>query len=492
MKLLRNTLYSGIEVFLLVVSGLILTPVLINSIGTVQFGAFVFLSLISFTGMLSFLDFGMEGALINKISTFKSLKDNTLVRKVCFSGLIFYLIFALFVLFLVFAFDPFIVNKLVELKIQEQSAINSLFFVKLIVFFQFLSKAISAFLEGFQRYDILKLTSSFFILLQTILIIYLSLKNPSLEIIFKIIAIVTITRLSLLLLFSIFKENYSIYPHFDKEIWKSLIGFSLILFLSRLVGLIYNNSDKLIIFLLSNLSVLAGFDIANRFQNLLRNIVSVGVSALIPHIAERANDKNFNVHKEFITVTKSIFIILSPVSIILLIHAEMIIKLWVGAGFEDYSIFVSLFVVVLLINIPSSVISTFVVGLTKVSETIWIPVACSISRLILGIVLFNFIGLFGLLYAAIVCELIMCFFYVQWLFKSNFTISIFRTKSFYLFVIVNMIFILFNIVILNMSNLSLKLVLIFAAIIFTYTAYFIFILKQREKTTLMSIFRNVH
>lgn len=490
MKLLKNTIYSGIEVFLLIVSGLILTPILIHTIGTIQFGAFVFLSLLSFTGMLSFLDFGMEGALINKISTFKSLNENALVRKVCFSGLIFYFIFALLVTSLVLIFESLIINKLIDLGIEQKSAISSLFFVKLIIFFQFLSKAISAFLEGYQRYDILKITSSIFIFIQTILIIYFSFINPSLQIVFKIIALVTFIRLLFLLYLSIVIESYNISPHLNKDIWKSLVGFSLVLFLSRLVGLIYNNSDKLIIFLLSNLSVLAGFDIANRFQNLLRNIVSVGVSALVPYIAERNNDSKFDVQEEFINVTKNIFIIMLPISIALFIHAEAIVRLWVGPGFEGYSIFVSLFVLVLLINIPSSVISTFVVGLAKVSETIWIPITCSVARLILGLILFNYIGLFGLLFAAIFCEIIMCLLYIRWLYRSWTILTILNNK-FYLFLLLNLIFILININLINNNELLIKFFWILTSVFTLYASYFFVILKKNEKLALINIFRKL-
>ena len=89
-RLFDNTVFSSLDAFVLVVLNLVATPILISNFGVSEYGVFIFLSVFSTYGMLSFFDLGMEGSLLNYVARFDAAGDRDSIQDSLTISLLYY------------------------------------------------------------------------------------------------------------------------------------------------------------------------------------------------------------------------------------------------------------------------------------------------------------------------------------------------------------------------------------------------------------------
>lgn len=417
-RLFNNTLFTSIDYFVLVVLNLLATPILIKNFGIDGYGAFVFLSIFSIYGALSFFDLGMEGSIMNYVARFDAASEKKQLQDTLSISICFYALLGLLVASALYLAGDFITSRLIDQNaVMSRSVIlTSISIISMNIFLQFITLPFIAVLQGLRRFVITKGINSLMNILRYLLIIIAAIIYHRIDIAFWIILGLTSLRLLVLVFIFIFKlpQFRHMQVSFNPSLLKILFSYSSILFVNRLVGLLCNQVDKLLIWLYMAISNMTIYDVISRPANLLRLVLSIINSAVVPEIARlhHLNDLAA-IQKIYLNLVRYAYLVILPIIALLYVYVGDLLEIWVGQEFVAYS-YLSLILlsVYLILPIPS-IASTMVVGLEKVKQTIWIPVVSTIINLTLSFFLLNKIGLAGLLVATVCGELFAVYPYLR-------------------------------------------------------------------------------
>lgn len=405
-RLFNNSLITFVDYAVLVVLSLVATPFLIENFGIDGYGAFVFLSIFSIYGALAVFDLGMEGALMNFVARFQAAGERLKMHTAVNVSVIYYgLIGGLVGVGVYFASNVLASRLLDDQSMLDPVVVKSAITVVAInVFFQFLTIPLTAALQGMRRYVATKSVNSVMNVIRYVLVVGVAIAYHRIDAGFMVVLVLTFVRLAVLsyILLRRMPEFNGWRPSLDLSLFRTLFSYSSILFVTRIIGLVHNQSPKLLIWYFLPVSTMTVFDIVARPALLLRVIMGVVVSALIPEAARLHEQGNIAaVRKLYISLVRYAYLIVLPILAVLFVHIETLITVWVGQQFEPYAKLALILLASYLVAPISVVASTMVVGLEKVRQTIWIPIVGTSLNLLLSVILLQYIGLPGLLVGAL-------------------------------------------------------------------------------------------
>lgn len=304
--------------------------------------------------------------------------------------------------------------------LRRTTILTSITYISINIFFQFLTIPFTAILQGMRRFAATKGLSSIMNILRYLLVIIAAVTTGRIDIAFMIILGLTLVRLLALIAIFVFKTTQfrGMRVHFDLSLLRTLLNYTSILFISRIIGLIHNQIDKVLIWFYMALNSMTIYDVIARPSALLRLVMSVLNSAVIPEVARLHELKDIAAIRDlYIRLVRFAYLILMPILAVLYVFIGDLLRLWVGASFEPYAYLAMILLSVYLVLPIPSIASTVVVGLEKVKPTIWIPIWATSINIILSITLLQVIGLAGLLVGTLVAELFMTFPYLRAMMK---------------------------------------------------------------------------
>lgn len=411
MKILGNTLINGLDMVATLLFGFLLVPILLDRIGEDLFGVYTLLLVFSATGLLSFLDLGLEGALLKYLAGYEAVNDFNKYSKYFWNGAVMYFCIGLlltvvfFTVINVFGVFPFNIPE----NIREYS--KGLFNIYILQFpLQFLSLALKATLISVHKFRVLK-AINFLFLLSNFLIIYFAV-NQGNDLFQYVILFNTIYLVKCIIEYSVAikiiptKFRYKI--KLDWSVIVHLFGYAKYLFVSKIVGLIYNQTDKLLISFMLPISNLAMFNILNKMPNTMGAVSSVLNSTIVPLTAKmNAKNETDNMKQLFLKGTKWSLVIMIPLIIICIFLIKTFLSIWVGPSYEYLA---PLSIVLLCQYFFSQILSigsTMIVGSGHVKRLIPYSVFGSVVNLIISISLLPQYGLLGLVIGTTVSYFLM-------------------------------------------------------------------------------------
>ncbi len=411
-KLFNNTVFSGIDLFVLVVLNLLATPVLIKYLGLAEYGVFVFLSVFSTYGMLSFFDFGMEGSLLNFVARFEAAGDRERIQDSLTVSLLYYGVIGLLLGVVLALSAGVITSRFADdtLALDWRVVDRATYIMSINVVVQFLTLPLTAVLQGLRRFVITKATNSVLMTLQYVILMLSAMVYQRVDIAMMVVLGVTVCRLAVLSFIVWFRTDYFRPMTFRlrSDLFKTFFRYSSILLVSRVIGIIFNQMDKFLIWFYLAATYLTVYDIAVRPANLLRMLVTTLNSAIIPEVA-RLHEKNdiAPIRTMYINLVRYAYLLVMPLLAVLYGHMESILTLWVWVGLGKYYPLALVMVSIHLLSPITAVASTMAVGLQLVKKVLWISIVASVLKIILSAVLLSTIGLIGLLTATLLAEVFM-------------------------------------------------------------------------------------
>lgn len=410
-RLFTNTVVTSIDYFILVVLNLLATPVLITHFGVAGYGAFVFLSIFSIYGALSFFDLGMEGSLMNFVARFDAAGDKRKLQDTLSISIVYYAVLGVILGALLYASAGFITTRLLDDSgaLGRGTVMTALSYISINIVLQFLTIPFTAILQGLRRYVITKSINSILNVLRYGLVIAIALISHRIDLAFLVILGLTLLRLIILLAVFAFRLAYfrSMRIRLDVSLLRTLFSYSSILLVSRLIGLIWNQIDKILIWLYLAVASMTIYDVIARPAALLRLVMSILNSAVIPEVARLHENSDIAAIKNlYITLVRVAYLILLPILAVLYVYIGDLLHLWVGETFVPHAYLAAIFLSVYLVLPIASVASTVVIGMEKVKQTIWIAILATGINIVLSIVLLHFLGLAGLLVATLCSYLV--------------------------------------------------------------------------------------
>lgn len=417
-RLFNNTVFTSLDYFILILLNLLATPLLIKNFGVDGYGAFVFLSIFSIYGALSFFDLGMEGSLMNYVARFDADDDTRKLQDTLSAALVYYSAIGLVLGIAIFFGGEFITKKLLQdnASLSRESVLWSIGIISFNIFLQFITMPFAAVLQGMRRFVITKSVNSIITILRYGLIITFAILYHKIHYAFAIITGLTFLTLIIYLYYFATRMHHfhKMQVRFDFSVLKTLVNYSSVLFINRIIGLICNQIDKVLIWLYMVVANMTIYDVVSRPANLLRIVLTVLNSAVVPEVARmhQLNDIPA-IRILFINMIRYAYLILLPILAILGVYINDLLKIWVGAEFVPHSYLALILLAVYIVLPIPSIASTMVVGLEKVRQTIWIAIVSTIINVILSITLLNSMGLAGLLVATLCAELFGLFPYLR-------------------------------------------------------------------------------
>ena len=411
-RLFKNTVFSGLDAFVLIVLSLTATPILIKHLSVEEYGVFVFLSTFSTYGMLSFFDFGMEGSLLNFVARFDAVKDRRQVQDSLTISLLYYGVIGLLLGLVLYLASDTITSRFAEKAavLNWDSVIRATYLMAANVVVQFLTLPLTAVLNGLRQYVITKTTNSVLMILQYVMLLVAAVHFGRVDAALAVVLVITICRLFVLAYLVRYHTEYfrPMECHISYALFKQLISYSSVLLVSRIIGLVFNQMGKFLIWLYLAASHLTIYDVVMRPANLVRLLVSTINSAIIPEVAglHRAGDLP-RIAALYASLVRYSYLLMLPILAVLYIHMGPILSAWVGPELgANYRLSWIVLSVYLLLPI-SAVASTMAVGLEMVKRVLWISIVASFINIGLSVALVHALGLAGLLIAALAAEVFM-------------------------------------------------------------------------------------
>ncbi len=422
-KLFGNTLFSGIDAVILVALNLFATPILIRSLGTAEYGVFVFLSIFSTYGLLSFFDLGMEGSLLNYVARYEAAEESSKIQDSLSVAILYYGGIGILLGGALF----FLADTITARFIDESGLLNrndvllASKIISLNVFIQFLTLPFNAVLQGLRRFVITKSMNSLLMILQYIGLITVVIYFKEISTAFLVILCITSLRLALLIFITRFRTSHFKNMRFRirSDIFRSLFSYSSILLVSRIIGIIFNQMDKFLIWLFLATTQMAVYDIVVRPANLIRLLITTVNSAIIPEVAHlhEKGDKQ-KIRELYIRLVRYTYLLMLPIILMLFVWMHDILTFWVGSELASNFNLAWIILTVYLLSPIGAVASTMAVGLELVKKVLWISIVASIINVTLSLSLLPIWGLAGLLLATLCAELFMAVPYYSFMKKT--------------------------------------------------------------------------
>ena len=400
---------------------LVLTPYMIQKLGKEAFGIYLLLTVFSITGYLALLEFGIPGAAVKFIAEYYTKKDfeklNILINTFLFALFISGIVAATAVSF----FSKYLVVKLFHVPQEYENVTRMLLYLTAFqLFWLFPSLMFDSILKGLQRFDILK---GIFIIYNTLLGISfcLLLKLGYGLLCIGICGILLVLLRTILLIFS----AYQILPSLKVSLKlvkfaaaKKYFKLSKYLFFSRVVGLVFNRTDMILIGLFLTVSAFTEYEIVLKFHQIIAVILAAMNSAIIPFSSQlKAENDLGKLQRLFLQGTKYSAALVLPIIIVGLVFLKQFLKLWVGEEFIHLTLPGQIFVLHFFFSATTALGSTMLVGLNKMKPAVKISGVGAIFNLIFSIIAIRFLGLLGLILGTVLAYILIWYPYLAYILK---------------------------------------------------------------------------
>ena len=315
----------------------ILTPLIIRLVGQSEYGLYSLVS--SLMAYFSVLDFGFGNAMIRYVSKFRTQKkDDKNINSLFF---IIYSIIGILTLIIgiivYFNLSNIFGQSLTDVELQKANVMMLIFLIGTAISFPL--SVFDSYVLANERFIFLKFINLLRILLYPVIII------PLLIVGYKAIAIVIVyTVLNLLMhityaLYSLIKLKMKLtlkIKNIDFSIFKEIIMYSFFVFLNIIVDTVFNNTDQVILGIVSGTTAVAIYSTANQIKN-ANNLFSTAISGLfLPRITKLLTlGKKEEIDDVFINVSKIQLYIMLLVLSGFYIFGRKFITLWVGIDYID-------------------------------------------------------------------------------------------------------------------------------------------------------------
>lgn len=396
-KIVRNTRYNFLWKLWEIAAALFLTPYILSHVGLERYGIWALVTLV--TGYFGLLDMGIGAAYVKHIAESHSNKDNAGLNEIINTGFSFYLIFSAVIILLAFVFiHPILYILKIPAGLHEEASFVIICGIALFG----LSGAASVFSAvqaGLQRMDIsvkVSVVSSVLNVIGTVIVLQngaglvgLMLNNIIVFLIATVINVVAARKLFPGLVFAPFIRV-------KKAVFMKLFSFGYRMQIVRLGELVLYQTDRLLIAFFFGVRFVGIYQIGATLVNYAKQLPLFLLPAVLPAAAEISTRKDTaKLIQLYLRGSKYLFVITAPIMVLLVTLADLIVKLWVGGGYEVSAMTARILAAGYVVNVTVGM--AFMVGmgigLTKIlSRSALITM---IVNLILSVTLIKFIGYYA-------------------------------------------------------------------------------------------------
>lgn len=343
-----GALLSYVSIFLTTLIQLIYTPLLIRMLGQSEYGLYSLVN--SVIGYLTVLDLGFGNAIVVYTAKYRAQKKYDEEKKLHGMFLIVFCIIAVIVgilgIILYFNVQNLFGKTMTDIEIHKAKIMMLILTFNLVITFIF--TIYSSILTAYEKFVYQKVMSILNTILKPIIMIpllFLGYKSITM------VVVITVVNIAILLsnyLYCRNKLNIKIkYRGFDKLVFKTILGYSIWLFLSSIVDKVNWSVDQFVLGAVSGTIAVSIYSIASQINTLFINLSTAVSGVFLPKLSKMiSNDASSEVlTNEFIKVGRIQFYIMFLITSGFVIFGKEFIILWAGKEYiESYYVTLCLIV----------------------------------------------------------------------------------------------------------------------------------------------------
>jgi O-antigen/teichoic acid export membrane protein len=331
-KLLKSSTFRTLEIIIVTIISLVLTPYLINHLGDVHYGLWILI--LSALGWFNFIDLGFSYAIQRNIVIALENNDNHRINIVFSVAVVLFSVLGSFATLcvLILAFFP----ELLGINEKEQSIATIAFAILAIkVFLDFIMNCFHGFFTAYLRTDIDANISSLNMVIKSILVFYLVIDMNIYGAVFATIIADILTHSLKIYFARKLHPEFKFVLHLVKfsEV-KELFRFSKHLILMGVAKSINSRVDPIIITHLLGLKYVAIYNVINSLINQVESLVGAIVGVFQP-VFTKMVAKNIELDGTFKLIISINFFTVLLLYVPLAILAEDFITLWIGSDYAQ-------------------------------------------------------------------------------------------------------------------------------------------------------------
>lgn len=395
-KVAASTIWTGIDFGVTFLSGLVLAAVFLRSLGPTTYGVYLLLLLFSTPGLLNLVDLGMGGVLLTYTARYRA-ESSARLRRLWSFAFIYYGVLVLLVAALtsvvIVVFDPFIEAGLKSIGVSRSILVPVLILQSL----SLLGLMLEYMLAGTFDYRPIQVSS---ITMQIVRVVGSSLiliELRDLETLMWWVMICALGRTFVLA--AILAVRHRGYIHVDRvrpDEARGWLTYSTSLFARNVAGLVFNFSDRLIIPWFLPISSLAEYDVAAKAPNMIRALLSISTSAVVPaaatNVALEQRDRLRNYYLRGGRIASVGFI---PPLCFFLVTMPAFIEVWVGSRYVHMAPVAQVFLGSFILAMVPAIGDAMLLGMGEARRTVKVTWIASATNLVVSLSLVRPLGILG-------------------------------------------------------------------------------------------------
>lgn len=409
MRLLRRNVLGVYAVYAAaIVSGLVVTPVVIHSIGTSSFGVWSFIG--SVTIFLSVLDFGVGPSIVRFGAEARGRRADDDLNEIASTGLALYAAIGLVTLpigVVLALIVPWAAGAPHDL---AWSARVATLLVVLSLAARFPLGLFNNLLVAQQRWDLQNLANFISTALYGVLVAVLMPRYGGLVLLGALTLGTTILRLSLPLLW--LKRELPELRIRRRSVTRArlreLISFSSSNFLVHVAQKIVFSTDVIVVGIVLGATATGVYSVPAKLFALVFGIGTAVTSLMFPAFAElEGADAGDQQRRLLLSGLRAGTALMLLLALPLLLIPDLLIHAWIHkGGFGDSYAVMSILAGVLLVHQPIYVLTQFLIARARQREVAWVAIATTLANVVLSFALASVWGLWGVAFSTLVTDLV--------------------------------------------------------------------------------------
>jgi O-antigen/teichoic acid export membrane protein len=405
----RSTLSNYIGQFITMAAWFLLTPFILHTLGTAQYGLWILISSIVAYGAL--LDFGIASAVTKYVSEYEATKQPQEAQALLTTALVIHSALGLLVILLSVILAPILPRFFNIPPHEEQITVWLIRLSGATVGLSIPGAIAPSILRGLQRFDLinaLNVTSTFLTVVGTVVVLLFG--GGVIGIVLVSMGVLVIMQLPYLWVIRRIASDLRLGAwDASKGKVQEMMSFSLPVFAIHLGGQLETKTDDLVIGAFLPVRAIAPFDIARKLASIPLLITEQFLKLLLPLASElSAENDRAGLASLYTISTRLTLAIFLPFACILAILAGPLLAAWVGPAYEEYAGLVLIIVLAGLIDTSQWPAGLILQGMGRHRPLGWLSLGTGIANLVLSVTLVQRFGLTGVAVGTLIPTTIVC------------------------------------------------------------------------------------
>lgn len=330
----KNIIFSGIGYILPILAALATIPIMTAKLGVDLYGLYVICA--SLIGFMTLVDLGIGQTIVKYVAEYEATGQLIKVKPMLRVALFIYLVIGCASVLGLYLGAPYLAAGLYQDSVKQALAQDVLRITALPLFFSYLNQFYLNICKAYHRFDLPAIIHNSAniggIMVATLVLLFgYSLR----EVIWGYVFVQLIALLSgYWASQQILPVRMSIYPHFEKAIFKEIVSFSAYTFVSNFISSLASRADKLLIGLIIGTEAVTYYQIPFTIAQMANGIIHTLVHITFPRFSEMfsTNDKA-GILSLYKMATDIAFLVSMMIAVMLIAVGSDFLSLWISPSF---------------------------------------------------------------------------------------------------------------------------------------------------------------